>query len=85
MSRFVTLCLIIQHTAWRLDEGNDVIRPLKDFAPEMKNFFWGGGQIGVHRMDTYIDRFADLKFLCITGLELRSVERKYPTLLFNKL
>ena len=69
MSRFVTLCLIIQHTAWRLDEGNDVIRPLKDFAP--KEFFWGAKLVST--MDTYIDRFEDLKFLCITGLELRSV------------
>ena len=28
-------------------------------------------------MDPYINRFTDLKFLCITRLELRSVERNY--------
>ena len=57
---------------WRLEEGNDVIRPLKNFAPEE---FFGVAKL-VSTMDTYIDRFTDLKFLCIARLELRSVERK---------
>ena len=42
-------------------------------------FFWGGGggvgvAISVH--DGYIDRFTGFKFLCITGLKLRSIERQ---------
>ena len=57
------------------------IRPRKNFAPE-EFFFLGGGGAGggegelVSTMDAYLNRFTDVKFLCIyTRLELRSFER----------
>jgi len=39
----------------------------------------GGGKIGV---PLWIDRYTGLEFLCITQLELRSVKRNDPSLLF---
>ena len=57
---------------------------MRNFAPEEFFFFLGGGgQIGVH--DGYIDRFTDLKFLCITRLELHFVERNDTDCTSNKM
>ena len=47
MSHFVTLCL----TQIRLDEGNDVIRQLENFAPEE---FFGETKL-VSTMEIWID------------------------------
>ena len=50
--------------------------PPKNIAPEE---FFGEAKL-VSTTDTYIHGFTDLKFLCITRLELLSVERnKYLT------
>ena len=56
MPRFVKRYAQLYNTdnrrAWRVDEGNDVIRQMRNFAPE--EFFFGGGGGGklVSTMDT---------------------------------
>ena len=47
------------------------------FHSPLKNFFWGRGGEGAIGVPRYPDIYTDLEVLCLTRLELRSVERNY--------